>query len=114
MKKKIFIFFSAFVLLLTFAAFGAAQTGDKKLKIIKKPGVKFSRQCRQSSGTTRVRVTFDKSAKITNVEIVISSGCTSFDNNALDSARRITFEPQVKDGEPVTVTKLVEYNFNSY
>jgi TonB family protein len=114
MKKKIFIFFSAFVLLFIFTAFAGAQTGDKKLKIIKKPGVKFSRECRQSSGNTLVRVTFDKSAKITETEITRTSGCKSFDGNALDSARRITFEPATKDGEPITVVKLIEYNFRTY
>jgi TonB family protein len=113
MSNKL-ILIQAFVLLFAFAAFAGAQTGDKKLKIIKKPGVKFSRECRQSSGATLVRVTFDKSAKITGTEIIKTSGCTSFDNNALDAARRIIFEPQTKDGEPVTVTKLVQYNFNTY
>jgi TonB family protein len=114
MKKKFFIFVSFVVLLLSFAVFASGQTVSKKLKIIKKPFPRFSKECGNSYGTTLVRVTFDKAGKITGAEIAQTSTCTAFDDNALDAARRIIFEPQEVDGEPVTVTKIVEYKFNTY
>ena len=122
MKKNIFTLFSVIILTLIFAgltnaqtdsAANSKQTADKKLKILKKP-FPSSRGCVESSGITLIRVTFDKSSKVTNTEIVKSSGCSDFDNNSLDAASRIKFEPQTKDGEPITVAKTVEYKYERY
>lgn len=44
----------------------------------------------------------------------MESGCLSFDNNALSVARKIKFEPEIKDGEAITVTGLVEYAFRRF
>jgi protein TonB len=85
---------------------------DQNIKIKKKPHPSVSRSCLQTSGVTRVRVTFDKSAKVTDVELIISSGCNGFDDNALRAAKKIKFTPAMKNGEAVTVTKLVEYAFS--
>jgi len=89
------------------------QTSDKPIKIIKKmfSGLR-STSCTESSGVVSVRAIFDKSAKITNTEIVKSSGCDEFDRNALIIAKKIKFEPAIKDGEPVTVMKVIQYSFN--
>jgi len=89
------------------------QEKDRPLKIIRKPFAAIGK-CEQSSGRITVRVTFDKSAKVTDVETVKSSSCSSFDKNAVNAAKGIKFNPAVKDGEPVTVKKLVEYNFEKY
>jgi TonB family protein len=91
------------------------QKGDKPIKIKRKPQAAFGPgTCSQSSGRISVRATFDKSAKVTNVEIVSSSGCDRFDRNATSAAKRIKFEPAIKNGEPVTVVKLVEYTFTQF
>ncbi len=90
------------------------QKNDQPLKIKNKPQATFERNCSQSSGVVSVRVTFDKSAKITDAEIISSSGCDSFDRNAIKAAKRIKFNPAIKNGEPVTVSKLVEYTFRKY
>jgi TonB family protein len=122
MKKNIAALFSAVILSLTCAAFANAQTdtdanskqtADKPLKILNKPRARPA-GCNQSSGQTKLRVTFDKSAKITKTEITQSSGCADFDNNSIKAARNIKFEPQIKDGEAITVTKQVEYNFRRF
>lgn len=122
MKKNIFALFAAVILTLVFAGLTSAQTdtdtnnkqtNDKKLKILKKPAPE-SGGCRQTSGLTMIRVTFDKSAKVTEAVVTKSSGCTDFDNNSLKAARKIKFEPQTKNGEPVTVTKPVEYKYYRY
>lgn len=91
------------------------QTKDRPLKIISKepPRVSVFGQCFKQYGTpyvkTLVRVTFDKSGKISAVELVNGSSCLEFDEESLRVARLIKFSPQVKDGEPVTVTKMVVY-----
>lgn len=88
------------------------QTNDKPLKIIKKmfSGLRAT-DCTESSGVVSVRTTFDKSAKVTDAVIFKSSGCDSFDRNAVNMAKRIKFEPAIKDGEPTTITKVIQYSF---
>ena len=87
------------------------QDYDQNIQIIKKPQPRFSRDCEQFSGRTRILVTFDKSEKVTNVEIVSTSGCFGFDQNALRAAKSIKFKAAMKNGEPVTVKKQVEYSY---
>ena len=90
------------------------QEYDQNIKITKKPRVSTARFCTQASGIVRLRVTFDKSEKVTDVEIISPSGCKNFDNNAVRAAKKIKFTPAIKDGEPVTVTKLIQYTFTLY
>lgn len=120
MKKNLTTFLSILGLSLIFVVAAAAQTvtvskkaADKPVKILNKPVVQFGR-CEQSSGRTVLRVTFDKSAQITEASIVQSSGCEDFDKNSLRAARGIKFKPAVKNGEAVTVSKPVEYTFARY
>ncbi len=87
------------------------QDYDQNLQIKKKPQPRFSRNCEQSSGRTRIMVTFDKSEKVTDVEIISTSGCFGFDQNALRAAKSIKFKAAMKNGEPVTVKKQVEYSY---
>jgi len=92
----------------------SSQT-NKPLKIIKKPFAKIrGANCSESSGRISVRVTFDKSAKVTKTEIVTASGCPDFDDNAVRAAQKIKFEPAHEDGVPITVVKIVQYQFNKY
>ena len=37
-----------------------------------------------------------------------------FDKNAVEGARAIKFTPAIKDGEPVTTTRIVQYSFSKY
>lgn len=122
MKKNIVTLFFTVFLTLTCVAFTNAQTDnnslnkqaiDKKLKILKKPIPRLA-ECSQSSGLTIVNVTFDKSAKITEAIVIKSSGCDGFDKNSLKAARKIKFEPEIEDGEPITIAKPVEYKFFKY
>lgn len=120
MKKNFVVLFSVVMLLFVLSGVARAQSdnpnqksGDRKLKILKKP-MPESGQCTQPTGLTMIRVTFDKSAKVTDAVITKSWGCDFFDNNSLDAARRIKFEPQIKDGAPITVVKPVEYKYYRY
>ena len=90
------------------------QKKDKPLKIKNKPIASTGGQCSGASGTTTLRVTFDKSAKVTKVDIVSSSSCEYFDRSAIQSARKIEFEPAVKNGVPITLAKTVVYTFTGY
>jgi TonB family protein len=90
-----------------------ARESDQPLKIKRKPQPGIG-NCGQSAGLTRLRVTFDKSGKVGGAEIIVSSGCDGFDRQAVKAANKIKFTPQIKNGEPVTVTKLVEYIFRRF
>jgi TonB family protein len=130
MKKNFTTIFATAFFMLAFAAVSSAQSGNssntsdnqknnsqtkvsKALKIKSKPA-SSSQGCSQESGRVRLRVTFDKSAKVTDVEIVKPSGCDIFDESSVKAAKKIKFEPQLNDGEAVTVSKLVEYNYHRY
>jgi TonB family protein len=83
------------------------------IKIIKKSPTSIG-NCPQSSGVVSLDVTFDKSAKVTDVVIKRSSNCSDFDNNAVKAARKIKFEPAKSDGQPISVTKTVTYSFSKF
>jgi TonB family protein len=83
---------------------------DRDIQIKAKPAAEVG-NCRLSSGVVILKVTFDKSAKIGNVEVAAPSGCKSFDRNAAWAAKGIKFKPAVKNGEAITVTKQVQYTF---
>ncbi|MDQ6787527.1 MAG: energy transducer TonB [Acidobacteriota bacterium] len=88
---------------------------DRKLKITKKqpPNVKVFERCFHDYGfatvRTVVKVTFHSSGQVTAVEIVNNSGCQEFDDESLRVARKIEFQPEIKNGEAVTVYKAVIY-----
>lgn len=93
------------------------QKGDEALKIIKKtsPSGKVFSKCfkedsRRTSLFIRLKVTFHASGKVTEVEIVEPSGCDYFDEDAIKVAKKIKFKPEIKDGESVTVTKVIAYS----
>ena len=57
-----------------------------------------------------LRVVLHKSGIVSEVTLVKGSGC-SFDREAIGVARRIKFEPALKDGQPVSQYLQVEYEF---
>ena len=90
-----------------------ANKSDRPLQVKSKPKPD-SQGCLQDAATMRVSVTFDKSAKVTEVKVILPSGCQIFDDNSVKAAMRIKFKPQIKDGEPITVIKQVEYSYYRY
>jgi TonB family protein len=87
----------------------------EKLNIISKPRANYTEEARknQVSGTVRVRVTFSASGQVTGIAAVNSLpyGLT---DQAIAAARQIKFTPQKQNGQPVSVNRVVEYNFNLY
>lgn len=113
------------IVLLSLIVFGAifiagsvntsAQQTDRPLKITSKPSPRLNGDCgRSGSGRMRVRVTFAKDGKVSNVEVVETSPCKTFDERAVKSAYRIKFDPAIKNGEAITITRLIEYMFEIY
>lgn len=92
----------------------SAQDADKPLKVISKQQPD-ARGCRPgTSGRATVRVTFDKSGKVTEAEMISPSGCAPFDKSALLVARKIKFEPAKKKGTAVTTVRPVEFSYAIY
>lgn len=123
MKKTIIFFVPVAILLLIFSVSVSAQNNNssnsaqkksKKLKIRFKPQPSSGECGAQPSGRTIINVTFDRAGIVTDIKLRASSGCDSFDQSALRMARMIEFEPEIKDGEPVTVIKKVMYDFYRY
>ncbi len=125
MKIKIMIVTVA--LLFIFAVVSNAQTDDspkstqkseqaeKPLKIKSQPRVEYTQgDCNVSKTFVNLKVTFDKSGKITKADMVKSSGCEKFDKQAISAARKIKFNPAMKNGKPITVTKAVQCTFEIF
>jgi TonB family protein len=133
MKKFDFPLFALFMLLLflgnSFAQNNSSVTSiqksedekvykqsevDQKAKIIKRPHPSTDRMCGNDSGFVRVSVVLHKSGKVGDVKSLKSSECQRFNENSLDSAKKIKYNPAVKDGQPVSVSVLVEYTYRRF
>lgn len=83
------------------------------LRILSKSPASYTDAARQNGieGTVRLRVTFLASGEIGSIAPVsgLPFGLTEY---AIAAARNIKFEPATKNGIPISVTKLVEYNFS--
>lgn len=87
---------------------------DQKAKIIKKPIPSTDRMCGDDAGFVRVMVVLHKSGKVSDVKSLKSSECQRFNENSFETARKIKFTPAVKDGQPVSVSAMVEYTYRRY
>lgn len=87
----------------------------KPLKIIAKPRTRYTDSARSKniSGTITLGVVFSADKKISQV-LVLSGLGYGLDEEALNSARNIVFEPETENGKPVTVVKTVQYSFTIY
>jgi hypothetical protein len=62
-------------------------------------------------GSIQLELTFSKSGQITKI-FVKNSQINDLERNAILTALRIKFLPQLENGKPVNVTKIIEYKFN--
>jgi TonB family protein len=85
------------------------------IKILSKPRANYTDSARQAGvqGTVRVAVFFSAEGKVRYV-IVVKPLANGLTEEAIRAARKITFEPQTKDGKPVPVVKTIEYTFTLY
>ncbi|HEV8159837.1 MAG TPA: energy transducer TonB [Pyrinomonadaceae bacterium] len=86
-----------------------------KIQILSKPIAKYTDGARQNGteGTVRLRVSFLASGQIGGI-VPVSSLPDCLTEQAIAAARQIKFEPATRSGQPVSVTKLIEYNFTIY
>jgi len=115
-------------ILLIFCFFGFFETTKAQIeegqnvKILSKPGAGYTDKARQRkvSGRVRLKVTFKADGEIGEVVYIGESSKKKkltrdgLVAQAIEAARKIKFEPAIKDGQPITVTKLVEYSFTLY
>lgn len=98
---------------------GAADDFDAgnitPLKITAKPRAGYSVQARQAgiSGTIRLLVAFTEKGTVENVLVLTSLGY-GLDAEAVKAAKQIKYEPETRDGKPVTTVKTLEYTFTIY
>lgn len=85
------------------------------LKITSKPSPSYTKEARENNvqGTITLRVTFNANGTIGSVTPVNSLpyGLTE---QAISAARRITFQPAMKNGVPYRVVKQVTFSFTIY
>ncbi|CAN5842812.1 hypothetical protein BH20ACI4_BH20ACI4_06210 [soil metagenome] len=88
---------------------------SKALNITYKPKPKYTDEARQKNitGNVRVRVTFLPSGQIGSVAPVSNLGY-GLTEQAIAAARGIRFEPQLQNGRPVAVTRVVVFTFTIY
>lgn len=91
------------------------NSGTTALKILSKPRAESTEESRknQVQGTVILRVTFLADGTIGAVSPIsgLPDGLTA---QAIEAAKKIRFEPAMKDGKPITVVKQVQYTFTLY
>lgn len=90
-----------------------ASEVTRKVWIISKPDPEYTQEAREKKveGKVRLRLVMGSSGKVRAEEVLmgLTEGLTE---KAIDAARRIEFEPAVKDGRPVSQYVTVEYEFS--
>lgn len=89
---------------------------DKPLKIIKIPRPKYPAYeggVISARGIVRIKVQFLASGKIGEVVPVTRLGY-GLTESAIEAAKEIKFEPEIKNGKAVTVIKVIPFNFSIY
>src|SRR5437868_6398211 len=106
---KQFLFSIFFVLL--FCGFCLAQ--NSSLKILEKPKPELPKDygTNDSQGMVNLKVEFRADGKIGEIT-PISSLQKSLTDLAIEAAKKIKFEPEINNGEAVTITKIVQYSYS--
>ena len=88
---------------------------NRGVMILSKPRAIYTDRARQNQlqGQVILRVTFKSDGRIGKVKVVsgLADGLTQ---NAIEAAKKIKFEPQIKNGKPITTKKSVMYSFTLY
>ena len=86
-----------------------------KARVLRKPEPSYTESARnaQVEGTVVLRAILAADGQIQNV-LVLSRLPHGLTERAIEAARKIKFQPAVKDGRPVSVFVQIEYNFNLY
>lgn len=89
--------------------------GTRPLQITAKPRAYNTEQARKScvQGIVKLRITFYADGKVGKFK-VISGLPFGLTEQTIEAAKKIKFEPAMKKGKLITVTKTVSYNFTLY
>lgn len=91
------------------------MTASLRPTILYREKAKYTEEARQNKvqGTVVLQVVFHANGSITDVRVVrgLPDGLTE---KAIEAARRIRFNPAVKNGSPVSVRGTLEFSFNLY
>lgn len=93
----------------------ADSKGLEPIIVVKKPASSYvdSARMKNIQGTIQIRASFSENGSISKMEI-IKSLPEGLLRQAVFALFRVKFLPQMKDGNPESVTKVVEYNFSIY
>jgi hypothetical protein len=97
----------------------AQKQADKPVKITSVPQPEYTEGARKMmiEGWIKLRLTFLDTGQLGDIFYVDESSAekeltkAGLLKSAYDAAKKVTFEPAVKDGKPVTVTKVLLYEF---
>lgn len=92
------------------------QENRTPLKIISKPRAEFTQKARAanvSGGVVRCAVGFSADGQVKHVLIIKPLGY-GLDEESVKAARAIKFEPELRDGKPISVVRIIEYTFTLY
>lgn len=93
----------------------APEPGVTPFKILTKPQASYTDNARAAgiTGTVRLAVLLGANGKVQNI-LKLSGAGYGLDEQAFDAARKIKFEPKMKDGKPVSTVVIIEYAFSIY
>lgn len=85
------------------------------IKILTKRAASYTEQARYAglSGSISLLVAFAESGEISHVFALNSLGY-GLDEAAIKAAKEIKFEPELQNGKPITVVKMITYSFTIY
>ena len=91
------------------------EPGVTPLKVLTKHRASYTDRARQAnvSGTISLAVLFGADGKIQRVLPIKRLGY-GLDEQAISAVYKMEFEPQKKDGKPVSTVRLVSFTFNIY
>lgn len=88
---------------------------DQKAKFIHRPTPDYPERMRRkrASGRVMLRAVLRPDGRVTDIEILETTD-EAFNKASIEAARRIRFEPAIKDGCPVAQTTVLINNYNTY
>jgi TonB family protein len=91
------------------------ETGVTPFRITYKPKATYTDEARRENvqGFVRLVVLLGADGKVDGVLVLKRLG-HGLDQQAIQAARKIKFEPKTKDGVPVSTVATLEYNFSIY
>lgn len=91
------------------------MTGALRPTILYKEKAKYTEDARQNKiqGAVMLNMVFTADGRITDIRVVrgLPDGLTE---SAIESAKKIRFQPAMKNGQPVSVRGNIEFNFTLY